>query len=424
MTGTEPMRVLFTSIAHNTHFFSMVPLAWAFRAAGHEVRVASQPAQTAGITGAGLTAVPVGTDHGYHERLQEQARTDGFAPRIDFDNIRDAEPDLHELLGFYTLLVPSFFAAVNNDSMIDDLVDYAREWKPDLVIWEPLTWAGAIAAQVVGAAHARLLWSSDVLGLTRQKFLRALADEPAPAQDDPLREWLTWTLERHGSEFDESVVSGQWTIEQEPPSLRLPTDQHTIPMRYVPYNGRAAIPDWLRAPADRPRVCLTVGVSTRDGIGHSTVSLADLIHAMADLDIELIATLNEDQRAGLDNVPANTRLVDYVPLHALLPGCAAVIHHGGGGTWCTAMRSAVPQLVIPEIWDATLKARWLAELGAGLHQPVSSMTVDSLRDKVIRLVEDPSFQAAANALRAEMLAQPSPAEAVLELERLTEKGRR
>ncbi|MFE7135993.1 activator-dependent family glycosyltransferase, partial [Streptomyces sp. NPDC057638] len=57
------MRVLFTAYAVRTHFFSMVPLAWAMSAAGHEVRVASQPGLVPDITGAGLTAVPLGRDH-------------------------------------------------------------------------------------------------------------------------------------------------------------------------------------------------------------------------------------------------------------------------------------------------------------------------------------------------------------------------
>ena len=40
----------------------MVPLAWALRAAGHDVRVAVQPSFAATVTSAGLTAVPVGRD--------------------------------------------------------------------------------------------------------------------------------------------------------------------------------------------------------------------------------------------------------------------------------------------------------------------------------------------------------------------------
>ncbi|HZN74657.1 MAG TPA: glycosyl transferase family 28, partial [Micromonosporaceae bacterium] len=37
------MRVLFTTFAWPSHYFPMVPLAWALQAAGHEVRMTSQP---------------------------------------------------------------------------------------------------------------------------------------------------------------------------------------------------------------------------------------------------------------------------------------------------------------------------------------------------------------------------------------------
>src|SRR4051812_11445871 len=56
------MRVLFVTWAEPTHLYSMVPLAHACLAAGHEVRVAAPPAAVAGVTRAGLTGVPVGRD--------------------------------------------------------------------------------------------------------------------------------------------------------------------------------------------------------------------------------------------------------------------------------------------------------------------------------------------------------------------------
>ena len=37
------MRILFTTFAWPSHYFAQVPLAWACRAAGHEVRMTSQP---------------------------------------------------------------------------------------------------------------------------------------------------------------------------------------------------------------------------------------------------------------------------------------------------------------------------------------------------------------------------------------------
>ncbi|MEA2207331.1 MAG: hypothetical protein QOE77_4107, partial [Blastocatellia bacterium] len=54
------MRVLVSSWGWRSHFYPLVPLAWALRSAGHEVLVASQPSMTDTIVGAGLPAVALG----------------------------------------------------------------------------------------------------------------------------------------------------------------------------------------------------------------------------------------------------------------------------------------------------------------------------------------------------------------------------
>src|SRR3954447_12209191 len=56
------MRVLFTSWAWRSHYFPSVPLGWAFAAAGHEVRMVSQPSLESTIVESGLPAVTVGSD--------------------------------------------------------------------------------------------------------------------------------------------------------------------------------------------------------------------------------------------------------------------------------------------------------------------------------------------------------------------------
>src|SRR2546430_4086138 len=57
------MRVLFVPWGQTTHWFHMVPLAWAFRAAGHEVRIVAQPGVVAAVAASGLTATHVDRDY-------------------------------------------------------------------------------------------------------------------------------------------------------------------------------------------------------------------------------------------------------------------------------------------------------------------------------------------------------------------------
>ncbi|MFF8192698.1 activator-dependent family glycosyltransferase [Streptomyces bobili] len=428
------MRVLLTSFALDAHFNGSVPLAWALRAAGHEVRVASQPALTASITAAGLTAVPVGAD----PRLDEMVRGVGDAvlshhadQSLDADTPGQLTPAF--LQGWDTMMTATFYTLINDDPMVDDLVAFARGWEPDLILWEPFTFAGAVAAKVTGAAHARLLSFPDLFMSMRRAYLAQLGAAPAgPAggngtthPDDSLGQWLEWTLGRYGVPFDEEAVTGQWSVDQVPRSFRPPSDRPVVGMRYVPYNGPgpAVVPDWLRVPPTRPRVCVTLGMTARTSEFPNAVPVDLVLKAVEGLDIEVVATLDAEERALLTHVPDNVRLVDHVPLHALLPTCAAIVHHGGAGTWSTALVEGVPQIAMGWIWDAIDRAQRQQALGAGLHLPSHEVTVEGLRGRLVRLLDEPSFTAAAARLRAEAESEPTPAQVVPVLERLTAQHR-
>ncbi|MET9502689.1 activator-dependent family glycosyltransferase [Streptomyces sp. NPDC006622] len=428
------MRVLLTSFAMDAHFNGSVPLAWALRAAGHEVRVASQPALTGSITAAGLTAVPVGVDH----RLDEMVKGVGDSvlshhanQSLDADAPGQLTPAF--LKGWDTMMTATFYTLINDDPMVDDLVDFARGWAPDLVLWEPFTFAGAVAAKVTGAAHARLLSFPDLFMSMRRAFLAQIGAAPADRAggsgtahpEDSLGQWLEWTLGRYGVPFDEEAVTGQWSVDQVPRSFRPPSDGPTVGMRYVPYNGPgpAVVPDWLRVPPTRPRVCVTLGLTARTSEFPNAVPVDLVLKAIEGLDIEVVATLDAEERALLTHVPDNVRLVDHVALHALLPTCAAIVHHGGAGTWSTALVEGVPQIAMGWIWDAIDRAQRQQALGAGLHLPSHEVTVEGLRGRLVRILEDPSFTSAAARLRAEAESEPTPAQVVPVLERLTAQHR-
>ncbi|WP_369172900.1 activator-dependent family glycosyltransferase [Streptomyces sp. R28] len=423
------MRILLTSFAHNTHYYNLVPLGWALRAAGHEVRVASQPSLTDTITGSGLTAVPVGDDGAIIELITEIGDDIvRYQQGLDFVDTRDGPRSWEHALGQQTIMSAMCFAPLNGDSTIDDMVALARSWRPDLVLWEPFTYAGPIAAQACGAAHARLLWGPDVVLNARQQFTRLLAQRPADEREDPVGEWLTWTLERHGlaasEETVEELVAGQWTVDPSARSLRLPVRGEVVPMRFVPYNGPSVLPGWLSEPPARPRVCLTLGVSTRETYGSDDVPFHELLAGLADVDAEIVATLDTGQLPQAADVPANVRVVDFVPLDALLPSCAAIVHHGGAGTCFTATLHGVPQIVVASLWDAPLKAHQLAEAGAGIALAPEKLGVDTLRDAVVHALENREMAAHARRLSEEMRAAPTPAALVPRLEDLTSVHRR
>jgi UDP:flavonoid glycosyltransferase YjiC (YdhE family) len=232
-------------------------------------------------------------------------------------------------------------------------------------------------------------------------------------------------MKRFGGDFDEDMVVGQWSIDCTLPWMRLPLDHHYVPVRFVPYHGPVAVPEWLPERPDRPRVCLTAGLGARDVMGEDWVPFSAVFEAVADLDIEVVATLNAKQLESVETIPNNVRVFDFFPLNVLLPTCSAVIHHGGGGAFGTALTHGVPQLMVPGDmwWDAVDKAKSIAARGAGLVVEPEGLTADVLRSMLVRLLEEPSFRAGAAQVRSEFLATPSPNDIVPLLEELTAKHR-
>ncbi|MGW2199942.1 nucleotide disphospho-sugar-binding domain-containing protein, partial [Streptosporangium sp. NPDC001682] len=119
----------------------------------------------------------------------------------------------------------------------------------------------------------------------------------------------------------------------------------------------------------------------------------------------------------------NARLVSYVPMHALVPTCSAVIHHAGAATLATTALHPIPHLSLHYHYDQPILARKLADHGAGLELHTSQATGPAVRENLLRLLTEPSFRHRAHDLRDEIHALPSPNQLVPRLEELAAKHR-
>jgi glycosyltransferase (activator-dependent family) len=420
------MRVLFVTNPEKTVFKYMVPLAWAMRTAGHDVRFASQPMFTDEITQAGLTAVPVGRSLDLRRMMELGGDADetrsGIIPPYDafadpakatWDYVKpamaEAQVDWHQF---------------DNFPLIAGLVEFARYWKPDLVIWEPMTFAGAIAAKACGAAHARLLFGIDVYGGFRQLYKRLMAEQPEAEQADPLGDWLAAYGRKYGYDYSDDMATGNFTIDQFPRSLQVEAeDLDYVRMQFIPYGGVAVVPKWLQEPPKRRRVALTLGLSATQVYNGYNVPVADILNALSDVDIEVVATIAESEQDKLGRVPDNARVVSFAPMQPLAATCDAIIHHAGAATLATAARYPIPHLSLHYHYDQPILAKLLTGQGAGLDIHTTEVTGDNVRAAVLRLLDEPRFAQRAEALRDEMFALPSPNELVGTLEELTTKYR-
>jgi glycosyltransferase (activator-dependent family) len=419
------MRVLVTVIAVKTHLYNVAPIALALQAAGHEVRIAAQPDVVEAITSAGLTAVPVGD-----ELRMGRSGADGGPTAQTFRahgggmTADPAELGWDDVLGAFTVACSIEYEFFTNQSMLDDLVEFARNWEPDLVIWDALTFAGAIAAKACGAAHARMLFGIDYISRMYHRYTELLAAQPDDRRDDVVSDWLAGRLGRYGVAFDRAdaleLMTGQWCLDPTPPWMQLPLDLPYVPVRAVPFNGGTDVVDWVYDTPAAPRVCLSLGMSGRDLFGGDQVSVADLLTALAALPIELVATLNADQLSQVDTLPGNVRTVDFVPLNELAPTCTAIIHHGGFGTLVNVMHHGIPSLTIPAPWwDEHDLGKHLHRRQAGLLITPGDITAEAIATAVSALLTDPVFAANAAAVRREIHETPSPVELTTTIERLT-----
>jgi UDP:flavonoid glycosyltransferase YjiC (YdhE family) len=381
------LRVLFASFPGASHFYPMVPLAWALRSAGHEVRVAGPPLLAPAVTHSGLPFVPVGPERD----LEAEWREKHVVPLARQAWERHEERRTPRAILLFTLVA---------EAMAGDLTTFARAWDPDLVVFEPRAYAGAMAAQLLGVPAVRHLWGPDY---TYERW-------------ENERPHLAALYERHG--LGEPGLMRYLTIDPCPPALQVETTPRRRLVRYVPYNGSSVVPDWLLGePPELPRVCVTWGTSYAR-IAGDLAPVLTVTDALAALDVEVVVAASAAHRHLLRTLPPRVRLAESLPLHVLLPTCRAIVHQGGAGTTLTALTCGIPQLVMPGIADEFLNAGRLAESGAGLSLGLRSATAGDIRSAVDDLLTTPAWRETAGRIGGQSHALEPAAALVPELERL------
>lgn len=425
------MRVLIHTLPQKPHVYMATPLAWALRAAGHEVRLVTAPDLESVVQSAGhLATVLDEPDRDVADEMtaSQNPRTPSSAKQRQ---PRSSQTDYvgGDAMATYAEFTGSLLPTISPKATIDSLVAFTRSWSPDLIVWDMLAYAGPIAARATNTPHVRLLLGTDGLAQLRGH----LAGGDAQLAGDPLRTWLSPHLARwHGGSFDEDVIYGQATIDLMPPWTWHPASPPNvqIPMRHVPYNGGAKVPEWVDQPSDRPRVCISLGHSHRDA-NRPEASAANILEAAAQVDAEVVATLDARQLPDRQTVPPNVRLVDFVPLGALLPTCSAIVHHGGGGTFATAIEHGVPQLIVPSSWwterffGPVAMAEGIEAQGAGLYVGDSSeIAPDPLRDCIQEVLGTSRYAHNAQRLERDVRLRPTPADVSRHLHTFANGNRR
>lgn len=360
-----PVRVLFTTAPLRGHFFPLVSLARAFVAAGHEVVVSAPLSFHHVIEEAELPAALLDTS----VRIEEYA--DGtLAAETAAGGTCEASGRRWARLAIRSL---------------DGMRQVVGTFRPDLVVSEPGEYAGRLVATLVGLPWVLHHWGFAEL----PGFYTGAVPE----------------FDKAGLPRPESAVD---SVHPCPPRMLPPgmTAGHT--MRYIPYNGVGALPDWARRPDNSPTVFLSFGSILPLYGGQEVQRLTNGIATHLDRNgVSVVIGMAESSIAGLGRLPRNVIHCGWAPLDRVLGFCTVAAHHGGTGTAMTAAVYGVPQLVMPHLPDQEDAADRLVAAGSAVRMSPDPDNCESVATAILALGEDP-YPARAAVLARDIADQREP----------------
>jgi UDP:flavonoid glycosyltransferase YjiC (YdhE family) len=369
------MKVFIVSTPGSGHINPLLPLVEALRAGGDQIAIAAAPDAASLVEGTGAEFFPAGHGEGtWYARLVDRTRGspgDGLAPgRIN-----------HYFL-------PRLFGEIATDDMIDDVVTCGRAFDPDLVLFETYALAGPLVADLLGVPGVHHLLGP----LFDPEIFELVNDAVSP---------LWRSLGRDAPGY--GGVYRDLTIEICPPSLeplRVPSGEH-VALRPAP------LPETTPSAGSRPLVYVTLGTAFNANLD----IFRTVLDGLAGEPIDVVATVGNDQDpTELDPVPSNARVERFIPQSALLPTCAAVVHHGGAGTTFGTLAHGLPQVVIPQGADNFVNAAMVERAGMALALLPGGVFADRVRDAVNKVLGESGFVTAARRTAGEIASMPGPNE--------------
>ncbi|OMI33972.1 nucleotide disphospho-sugar-binding domain-containing protein [Streptomyces sparsogenes] len=392
------MRVLMTTTPSPSHLAPMIPLAWALRAAGHDVLVMGQPDIQRTAHSAGLNSVSVGAPYHGNDSVLPYLPPGVRPLQVLGRNNREVLPGAAKVY------------ATHARYMIHAYLEVARAWRPDLVVGEQFDYTSLMIGGALGVPAVHHRWGVDPL--------------TGPAR--PIAAiFLDGLCRRLGMD---GLPEPHAVLDPCPPALQAPDAAPGTPIRFVPFNGAGTRPDWVTERPAARRVCVTLGRQTLVTNGlpllRHVIEAFDGLRDEGGAEVEAVVTVDSRFRDQVGTVPPAVRLVDPTPLNLFLHTCDAVVHHGGCGSAMTATAAGLPQLVLPQLLDQFTVGDALADAGAGIGLDTAAAQDDpeQVRAAVTALLTDEAYRSAADRLAEAVRDMPSPARVASDLEQLVATG--
>ncbi|HYI16225.1 MAG TPA: nucleotide disphospho-sugar-binding domain-containing protein [Thermomicrobiales bacterium] len=389
------MRVLATLQPGLGHFHPLIPLARLLADRGHEVVFACSAAFGPTVAAAGFQSVPAGID--WLSAEIESA----------FPAIRDIPPGPAR----YAWGRQHLFADITARAMVPDLLDFARQWQPAVIVRDAAEYGGYLAAEVLDLPHAVVRTDSGSAAFAARGDVAAPLTAARAALGLPPDPDVIGPFRYLGLSFAGPL--------DDPAILDAPTTHRLRPGVETADELDAGIPWPGQLPA-RPLVYGTLGT-----VYNRLTNIFDAIMAgLRDADINLLLTIGHSlDPAQFGPQPGHIRIERYIPQATLLPACDLVLTHGGYGTVSAALAHGLPLVMLPISADQPQNARRCVTLGVGQMLGPDERTPEAIRNAVQSVLTDPSYRARSVAVRETIERLPDIATGVALLERLAHERR-
>jgi MGT family glycosyltransferase len=268
------------------------------------------------------------------------------------------------------------------------LAGVVEQWRPDVLLVDQHTPAGALVARRAG-----LPWVS--LAPSALELVERLAPDQADWRDGLLRElWQGAGLpaeEYADPRFSPALVLA-FTSRALLGEVALPAQTALV----GPLLGRRPVPQpfpWERLDPARTPVLVSLGTLAADVAGDFHRRVAEALAPLADRVQGIVA-------GAPGELPGHVLAVDRVPTLELLrrTRLGAVVCHGGMNTVCEALAHGVPVVAAPIRHDQPVTAAQLVAAGAGRRVDFAAASPAELREALTAVLEQPGYRTAATAL--------------------------
>ena len=182
-----------------------------------------------------------------------------------------------------------------------------------------------------------------------------------------------------------------------------PAATHVVgPLLWEPPSGDVELPE-----GDAPLVLVAPSTSQDRRRRLLRAALAGL----ADLPVRVLASTDRRAPEPPVAVPANARLVDWVPYARTMPHCDVVVSHAGHGTLARALQGGCVPVCVPAAGDMNETAARVDWAGVGVRLPRRLCRPVPVGLSVRRALAEPRLAARARALAAWAAAHDSGARA-------------